>query len=173
VRCSADIRFGMEKAVTAQDDRHERRVVLGMLASAVVTLATSVRAQSAPSITVFKDPNCGCCNGWVQHLRAHGFAAIDTEISEMQPVKARFGVPKALSSCHTAEISGYVVEGHVPAHAIRRLLAEKPQAIGLAVPGMPPGSPGMNGAPEAYDVMIFTRDTQRLFGRYLSDKPVS
>jgi hypothetical protein len=159
--------------VTAQDDRIKRRVVLGMLASAVVTLATSVRAQTAPSIKVFKDPNCGCCNEWVQHLRAHGFAAIVTETSEMQPVKARFGVPKALSSCHTAEISGYVIEGHVPAHAIERLLAEKPQALGLAVPGMPAGSPGMNGEPEAYDVVIFTRDGQRLFGRYIADHPIT
>jgi hypothetical protein len=131
--------------MTSEDYRYERRAILGLIASAVATLATRVRAESVPTVKVFKDSNCGCCGAWVEHLRAHGFVATITETSEMQAVKARAAVPKALSSCHTAEISGYVVEGHVPAHAIQRLLAEKPQAIGLAVPGMPIGSPGMEG----------------------------
>ena len=91
----------------------------------------------------------------------------------MQAVKVRACVPKGLSSCHTAEIAGYVVEGHVPAHAIRRLLAEKPQANGLAVPGMPIGSPGMDGGtPLAYDVILFAQDRQEVFGRYKADQPV-
>ncbi|RUP07398.1 DUF411 domain-containing protein [Hyphomicrobium sp.] len=152
---------------------YERRAILGLIASAVATLATSVRAESVPTIKVFKDANCGCCGAWVEHLRAHGFVATITETSEMQAVKARSGVPKALSSCHTAEIAGYVVEGHVPAHAIQRLLAETPQAIGLAVSGMPIGSPGMEGGtPVTYDVILFARDRQDVFGRYKADLPV-
>ncbi|MBY0560086.1 DUF411 domain-containing protein [Hyphomicrobium sp.] len=152
---------------------YERRAILGLIASAVATLATSVRAESAPTIKVFKDADCNCCGAWVEHLRAHGFVATITETSEMQAVKARSGVPKALSSCHTAEIAGYVVEGHVPAHAIQRLLAENPQAIGLAVSGMPIGSPGMEGGrPVAYDVILFEQDRQDVFGRYKADRPV-
>lgn len=152
--------------------RYDRRAVLGGLALALSSLTTRVWAQSAPAIKVFKDPNCKCCSGWVEHLRSHGFETTVSESSEMKAVKARLGVPAALSSCHTAELSGYVIEGHVPAHAIQRLLAEKPQAIGLAVPGMPAGSPGMGGEPEPYDVVIFTQDGQRSFGRYKADRPI-
>ncbi|MBS0270044.1 MAG: DUF411 domain-containing protein [Proteobacteria bacterium] len=156
-----------------QSNCYDRRAVLAGLALALSSLTTGVRAQSAPALKVFKDPNCKCCSAWVEHLRSHGFETTVTETSEMKAVKARFGVPAALSSCHTAELSGYVIEGHVPAHAIQRLLAEKPQAIGLAVPGMPAGSPGMGGEPEPYDVVIFTRDGQRSFGRYKADRPIS
>lgn len=154
-------------------NHYDRRAVLGGLALALSPLTTRVWAQSAPTLKVFKDPNCRCCSTWVEHLRNHGFETTVTETPEMKAVKARFGVPAALSSCHTAELSGYVIEGHVPAHAIQRLLAEKPQAIGLAVPGMPSGSPGMGGEPEPYDVVIFTKDGQRPFGRYKADRPIS
>ena len=157
-----------------QDDLCDRRAVLGGLALALSPLTSSVWAQAAPqTIKVFKDPNCSCCTGWVDHLRSHGLAADVTATSEMKAVKARLGVPAALSSCHTAELSGYVIEGHVPFHAIERLLAEKPQAIGLAVPGMPAGSPGMGGEPEAFDVVLFTKDGQRSFGRYRADRPIA
>jgi len=152
---------------------YNRRAILAGLALALSSLTTGVRAQSAPALKVFKNPNCKCCSAWVEHLRSHGFETTVSESSEMKAVKARFGVPGALSSCHTAELSGYVIEGHVPAHAIQRLLAEKPQAIGLAVPGMPAGSPGMGGEPEPYDVVIFTKDGQRSFGRYKADRPIS
>lgn len=151
--------------------RSTRRSWRSRIGAVVVT--SGVRAQSAPALKVFKDPNCKCCSAWVEHLRSHGFETTVSESSEMKAVKARFGVPAALSSCHTAELSGYVIEGHVPAHAIQRLLAEKPQAIGLAVPGMPAGSPGMGGEPEPYDVVIFTKDGQRSFGRYKADRPIS
>jgi hypothetical protein len=91
----------------------------------------------------------------------------------MRAVKAKLGVPPDLASCHTAEIDGYVVEGHVPASAIKRLISDKPQARGLAVPGMPVGSPGMEGGePETYDVILFNADTRQTFGRYREDKAV-
>jgi hypothetical protein len=115
-------------------------------------------AQSLPKIVVTKDPTCGCCAGWVDHLRASGFAADVIETAEINRVKVRLGVPQGLASCHTAEVGGYVVEGHVPADAIKRLLAERPAAKGLAVPGMPVGSPGMEGGkPEPYEVLTFDK----------------
>lgn len=156
-----------------QANHYDRRAVLGGLALALSSLTTRVWSQSASTLKVFKDPNCRCCSAWVEHLHSHGFETTVTETSEMKAVKARYGVPAALSSCHTAELSGYVIEGHVPAHAIQRLLAEKREAIGLAVPGMPAGSPGMSGEPEPYDVVIFTKDGQRSFGRYKADRPIS
>lgn len=149
-----------------------RRAVLGMLAGAGLGLAGGARAQALLAIKVWKDPNCGCCTGWVEHLRANGFAATVSETAAMSDVKARLGVPAELASCHTAEIEGYIIEGHVPAHAIRRLLDEKAAGRGLAVPGMPIGSPGMEGgAPELYDVVLFGAKSRKSFGRYLGDRP--
>jgi hypothetical protein len=164
----------LEKMMKSNDGQFERRAVLGLLTSAVaVTLATGVHAEPPPVMQVFKDPNCRCCGAWVEHLQANGFTVTVATAPNIQEVKARVGVPKELSSCHTGEISGYVVEGHVPAHAIQRLLAEKPAAIGLAVPGMPIGSPGMEGPnPVAYDVILFARDHQEVFGRYKADQPI-
>jgi hypothetical protein len=152
---------------------YTRRAAFGLFASATVGLATGVCAETAPTIIVSKDPNCGCCTGWVQHLRRNGFAATVIETVDMKSVKSRLGVPANLASCHTAEIAGYIIEGHVPGQAISRLLAEKPNAIGLAVPGMPIGSPGMEGGtPEIYDVILFGRDRQESFGHYKGDRRV-
>ena len=126
-------------------------------------------AQSLTKIVVTRDPNCGCCGGWVDHLRATGFAPEVIENANVNAVKSRLGVPPALYACHTAEIEGYGIEGHVPAGAIRRLLAERPKARGLAVPGMPIGSPGMEvegSAPETYDVVLFGPQGERVFARY-------
>ncbi len=150
-----------------------RRTMLVMTASAVAGFATGAGAQSKSTIKVWKDPNCGCCTGWVEHLRSNGFVATVTNSADMQAVKVRLGVPEELASCHTAEIAGYIVEGHVPAPAIRRLLSEKPAARGLAVPGMPIGSPGMEGGtPEVYEVILFGKDHPVSFGRFISDRPV-
>lgn len=130
-------------------------------------------ADTRPAITVWKDPNCGCCGGWVEHLRRNGFLATVIETSDVQSIKAERGVPSELASCHTAEIAGYTIEGHVPAQAIARLLAEKPAGRGLAVPGMPIGSPGMEGGrPETYDVMLFGSGAPVRFARFLGDQPV-
>ena len=146
-----------------------RSLVTGLAAGALLAHFRPVRAQDLPKIAVSKDPTCGCCTGWVDHLRQAGFSAEVIETSEINRVKVRLGVPQDLASCHTAEIGGYVIEGHVPADAIKRLLAEKPTGKGLAVAGMPMGSPGMELegiAPEIYEVVLFGRSGQTTFARY-------
>ncbi len=153
--------------------RCSRRTMLGLMAGMTLGLTVPARAQSPSALHVYKDPNCGCCTGWIAHLRHHGFIGEITDTSDMSAVKARLGVPDALASCHTAQLGNYIIEGHVPAHALKRLLAERPDAIGLAVPGMPIGSPGMEGgAPETYDVILFGKNGQASFGRYRGDRPV-
>ncbi len=132
-------------------------------------LAGSGRAQTAlPKMTVAKDPSCNCCGSWTKYLRANGFVVDVVERTDMGRIKAGLGVPEALQSCHTAEIGGYVVEGHVPADAIRRLLSEKPRAIGIAVGGMPQSAPGMDvpGASDIYDVTLFGPSLQKRYARY-------
>ncbi|MCB1392858.1 MAG: hypothetical protein KDJ71_06515, partial [Nitrobacter sp.] len=125
-------------------------------ATAMLTLPRrSWAAETPPKMTVTHDPNCGCCGGWVAHVRQPNFRS-RWEAADL--AKAKLGVPDALISCHTAEVGGYVVEGHVPADAIRRLLAERPRATGLAVAGMPIGSPGMEVSgtlPETYEMVLF------------------
>ncbi len=114
-------------------------------------------AATAADITVYKSPWCGCCGNWVTHLRRAGFSVAVEEREDMDPVKIRFGVPASLESCHTAIVDNYIVEGHVPAADIARLLSARPAARGLAVPGMVAGSPGMEqgGAREPYQVILF------------------
>jgi hypothetical protein len=117
-------------------------------------------AQAQPTITVQRDPGCGCCLNWVAHLEKAGFKVSITESPEMDAVKDRRGVPKAARSCHTGVVDGYVIEGHVPAADIKRLLKERPAVVGLAVPGMPAGSPGMemsNGRTQPYSVLSFDK----------------
>lgn len=110
------------------------------------------------AITIYKDPNCGCCKEWVTHVRGAGFTPTVHDTSDMKTVKASMGVPSSLESCHTARVGGYTIEGHVPADVLERLLREKPVALGLAVPGMPMGSPGMEGGrKDKYDVMLFEK----------------
>lgn len=151
-----------------------RRWFLGQIAMGVLFLSGGrAVAQVAPAITVWRDPNCGCCGLWVDHLRRNGFVATVVETSKLQVVKAERGVPTELVSCHTAVVAGYVIEGHVPAAAIVRLLTENPTGRGLAVPGMPIGSPGMEGGtPEAYDVLLFGTGAPSRFARFVGDKPV-
>jgi hypothetical protein len=113
-------------------------------------------AAAAPLVSVFKDPNCGCCGKWVEHLRTSGFQVSVQEVRDLATYRRKFGVPDALASCHTATIGDYVVEGHVPVREIQRILKERPKAKGLAVPGMPLGSPGMESAKtQAYSVLLF------------------
>ena len=117
---------------------------------------TPPRPPNADTVTVFKSPTCGCCAKWVDHIREHGFAVSVRDTAEVTPVKAALGVPQALRSCHTAEVGGYVFEGHVPADLMRRVLKERPKVRGLAVAGMPSGSPGMeNGRKDPYRVLTF------------------
>lgn len=119
-----------------------RRALQGLAALALLAGARNALAAE-PSIIVTKDPSCGCCSGWAEHLRQAGFTVEVRDVPDVNRVKARLGVPADLAACHTAEVSGYVIEGHVPASALRRFLGEKPEARGLAVAGMPVGSPGM------------------------------
>jgi len=118
-----------------------------------------VGAEPLPAIAVYKDPDCECCARWIKHLSANGFVTTVRDTRDMASVKATMGVPDALQSCHTAVVGKYIVEGHVPADVIKKLLAEKPAVMGLAVPGMPMGSPGMEGSSkQPYNVIAFERD---------------
>lgn len=133
-----------------------RRVLSLGLATGLAALPFGALALAAPAISVYASPYCGCCGDWVEHLRSAGFAAEVTHVDDVAPMKRMAGVPQGLASCHTASVDGYVVEGHVPAPVIRRLLRERPQVRGIAVPGMPIGSPGMEGpSPEPYTVYSF------------------
>jgi hypothetical protein len=152
-----------------------RSVLTGISSVLLIAPLNFPSAQSLPKITVTKDPTCGCCAGWVDHLRASGFVAEVIETAEINRVKVRLGVPQELASCHTAEVGGYVIEGHVPAEAIKRLLVEKPTAKGLAVPGMPVGSPGMEvegTAPETYEVVLFGEGKRATFARYRGSRAI-
>jgi hypothetical protein len=151
-----------------------RRIFLGsMLGIAVLPLAARL-AKAAPAMIVHRDPNCGCCEHWVAHVRAAGIDATIVNEADMTALKTRLRVPDALVSCHTAEIGGYVVEGHVPAKAVLQLLRDRPDAFGLAAPGMPAGSPGMEtgGAPEAFEVMLFGANGTSVYGRYRGGEAV-
>ena len=134
-----------------------RSSVLG--AAGVLVSRRIVGAEPLPVVAVYKDPACECCARWVKHLSANGFVATVRDSLDMPAVKRTMGVPDALQSCHTAVVGKYVVEGHVPADVIKKLLAEKPAVMGLAVPGMPVGSPGMEGSTkQAYNIIAFERD---------------
>jgi len=134
-------------------------VALALTTGAAVPTPSSGHSHSdGPVITVYKDPNCGCCNHWVDHLIKHGYRVTAKNTSEMTEIKRGLGVPEDLESCHTGVVNGYVIEGHVPAADISRLLKEKPAVVGLAVPGMPMGSPGMEGPrTDRYDVVSFDK----------------
>lgn len=139
----------------------------GLGASLVAHGSTSAAAAGA-SIEVTRSPSCGCCSAWIAHLRQAGFSAEERLLDDLAPFKARLGVPVDLQSCHTAMVGGYVIEGHVPAKEILRVLSERPTATGLAVAGMPIGSPGMEmgGQPDRYDVMLFSASGRQVFARY-------
>lgn len=117
---------------------------------------TPLPAAAENVITVYKSPDCGCCVRWIGHLQASGFKVDARDVEDLQPIRRQFGVSAEIEACHTALVDGYVIEGHVPAADIRRLLKERPKVTGLTVPDMPVGSPGMEGPnPEPYDVLTF------------------
>jgi hypothetical protein len=145
---------------------NRRQALLTMAAPFV--LLTCAEAQAA-TIHVVKSPTCGCCGQWVEHLRANGFAVQVTDTEDLYVNGRQLGVPDELRSCHTATIEGYVIEGHVPAEDIRRLLQERPQALGLAVPGMPIGYPGMEQGDrrQPFATLLFDRNGRyRVFARH-------
>lgn len=129
--------------------------------------AAEVQA-AVPVMTVYKSPTCGCCVAWVDHLRANGLTVEVVDEPQMNPLKGSLGVPGDLRSCHTATIGDYVVEGHVPAQDIQRLLAERPAVRGLAVPGMPIGSPGMEMGDrvDPYEVIAFKGEQRTVFAQH-------
>jgi hypothetical protein len=127
----------------------------------IATTPTPSAAEALPKLVVHKSPYCGCCEQWVEHMKHAGFDVEVIEVENLGPIKEALGVPAGAGSCHTAEIGGYFVEGHVPAEDIQRLLAERPAAKGLAAPGMPPGSPGMpvpDGQEQPYEVLLIGAD---------------
>ena len=125
-------------------------------------------AQAGATVEVWKSPNCGCCSMWVDHLRENGFEVTAHEVDDIAAIKRMAGVPDHLQACHTARVGDYVLEGHVPATAIERLLEERPDVAGLAVPGMPAGSPGMPSAtPDRYQVMTFGGGDAEVFATFV------
>ena len=149
-----------------------RRKILTASAGLFALSALPARARSTDNqMLVMKDPNCGCCGAWIEIVEAAGFK-VTIELSAgtaLMRYKSENGIPEAMASCHTARIGGYTLEGHVPVADIRRILEERPEAIGLAVPGMPYGSPGMGpeSEREAYDVLLIRKDgTNDVFAHY-------
>lgn len=141
----------------------------GLRTLVAATLLTLGTAAHAASMTVIKSPTCGCCVKWIEHVRAHGFDVKSVDVADIMVAKKKAGVPDKLASCHTAIVGGYVVEGHVPAADIKRLLAQKPKAKGIAVAGMPMGSPGMEHGNhrEPYNVILFKADgSTSIFSRH-------
>ncbi len=144
-----------------------RRAFLSLAALGGLAAALPVRAGEGVPLVVYHSPTCGCCGAWADHVEAAGFRVRRLAVEDVAPLKDRFGVDGDLRSCHTAVVGGYVIEGHVPADDIRRLLAERPAATGLAVPGMPMGSPGMEGGwSDPYEVVLFAPERRRVFARY-------
>lgn len=148
-----------------------RRQVIRMTALGVTLAAsTPLTAMAAPTrkMDVYKSPYCGCCSDWITHMEAAGFNTRAIDVDDLDPIKERYGVHPYLQSCHTAVVGGYIIEGHVPAREVIRLLDMQPKALGLAVPGMPIGSPGMEQGNhrEPFDVILFTAKSGRVFARY-------
>ena len=146
----------------------KRRIFLTAAAAWAAAGAGPVLAQpwpGGPLVEVWKDPNCGCCKDWIEIMEKSGFA-VTVHDSGNSAVRAKLGLPQNLGSCHTALVGGYVVEGHVPAADVHKLLKQKPKALGIAVPGMPIGSPGMDGPEyggrkDPYDVLLVTQSLMR------------
>jgi len=121
----------------------KRRSLLVLSAVAAAAAVLPAKAAGLPQVEVFKNPDCGCCTAWADHLKAAGFPVKITAVDDTSVIRKRHGIPENLGSCHTAVVAGYAIEGHVPAADVKRLLALKPAVAGLSVPGMPVGSPGM------------------------------
>ena len=172
---------GVQQAGIRFESMKRRSVLQLALAGAVSPVLPTMFTQKAIAgtasrqITVWKTPNCGCCKAWVAHLRKNGFEVVTNDVSDTAPIRQKLGLPDKFGSCHTASLGDYVLEGHVPATEIRRLLREKPSARGLAVPGMPTGSPGMEmgNSRDAYDVLLVLKDgSSRTYQSYSAIAPV-
>lgn len=146
---------------------HRRAVLIG--AGAALIAGCAKGAEPALSMTLYKDPNCGCCTAWLEHMTRAGFKASVVETSDLAGVRKKLGVPEELASCHTAQVGRYVIEGHAPVEDVLRLLEERPKATGLAVPGMPLGSPGMEiptGESDRYQTLLFGGGKVSVFAQH-------
>lgn len=150
-----------------------RSLVLALpgLALASSVLASPVlAAQAVQAISVYKTPWCGCCGAWVEHMTAAGWTATVRELEDLAPIRRRYGVPDGLASCHTGVVGSYAIEGHVPAEDVIRLVRERPDAVGLTVPGMPAGSPGMPapaGRTQTFQTLLILKNgATRVFARH-------
>lgn len=142
--------------------------VHSILTTVLLACAAGWVAAATP-VEVFKSPNCGCCGGWIKHMEKNGFEVTSHNVGDVPAERKKLGMPDRLASCHTAHVGPYIIEGHVPAADIERLLKEKPRALGLAVPGMVAGSPGMDtdGKPEHFDTLLVRGDgSTRIFARH-------
>lgn len=148
-----------------------RRAFVSLGLAGLLFMADGRPIAAAPSthtLHVYKSPWCGCCGAWVEHMRGAGFRIRVTELEDLEPIKTKHGVERGLQSCHTALVDGYIIEGHVPAREVARLLKERPPATGLAVPGMPVGSPGMEqgSRQDSYQVILFSSTKKAVYARY-------
>lgn len=136
------------------------KTLLSALAGALLSLAGAVvQAAALPAVEVYKSPDCGCCEAWIKHMRQAGFTVNAHNVTDVPAARRLTGMPERYGSCHTATVGGYALEGHVPAADVKRLLAQKPAAAGLAVPGMVPGSPGMESPrPQPYETLLIGKD---------------
>jgi hypothetical protein len=156
--------------------RHIKIIMIGLPAGLLLAACGAPASEQATGagttqvMTVYKSPTCGCCTDWVSYVEEHGYTVTVEDVPNLAPIKAEHNVPTSMQSCHTAILDGYVIEGHVPVADIERLLAERPDVVGIAVPGMPLGSPGMevDGVdPQPFDVVTFDASgTTEVFSRY-------
>lgn len=159
------------KTLGAAIQTFAKGLVIGLLGMGVLLLPVQIAQAAAkpPAIAVYRDPSCRCCGGWIDHLTAQGFQAQNIETADMESLKQQYGVPDELASCHTAIVNGYVLEGHVPAADIQRLITEQPDVVRIAVPGMPVGTPGMESGERRDSFTVFSFDqqgNQAVFNQY-------
>jgi len=146
------------------------KTIMGLMIAGWLSMIGVSSAAQATDVEMYKSPNCECCTGWAEHLRKAGFSVTVHKRDDMDAIKRKYGVPEKLASCHTAVVDGYILEGHVPAQDVERLLKEHPKVAGLTAPGMPMKSPGMQAvgrSPQGYDVLAFDKDgTSKIFSHY-------
>lgn len=147
------------------------KILKAFLAISLLVINVGVRAENV-DIVVYRSPTCTCCGKWLEHLKQNNFNVKDVVTDDVQAIKDKYGITREMASCHTAIVDGYVVEGHAPANDIKTLLKTKPKVVGIAVPGMPSGTPGMEmgGKKEPYNVMSFDRENHyQIFNSYKGD----
>jgi len=146
------------------------KLVLGLLVVPMLVIGSFTVASIAAEVIMYKNPSCGCCGAWAKHMRGAGFVVTEIPREDMEVVKEKYGVSVGLASCHTAIVGGYVIEGHVPASDVQRLLQERPKIVGLTAPGMPMQSPGMQAEgmqPKHYSVLAFDKQGKaKVYHRY-------